>query len=971
MLNHAIAKFKPHSQNSGTLAIAQVDSGNSIGMQFTNGSGTADWDIALQPFGGRVGIGKVDPNYTLDVAGTGRFTNILYNTSTSENAIKTRFIAGAASGATTDGTLYLQYGKTNPVSIGETSTGGLHVAGNVGIGTTSPSAKLHVSGTSDVLLVEGSGSTILDIQGSQGQLFSVTDSLVGSLFSVNDISGLPIIEVFDTDKVVMGTFGQNTLVVTGSRVGIGTTAPAQRLHVNGASIIADGNTAIDPDVSDYSVVAGAINDGGGWGVNSGIGGRAAGAGDTWAIGHNGGNLYFGIGNGTAANSLTTFLEVSPTRVLKFPQLTAGFLKTNASGVVSVDTTTGTVDTSTLEVSGYRYNNPAQGKWYQVGTYQYINPTIYYKYTKVANLTAASLIGALEYICKKDSNYAGAVRGTVHLATYNGSSMSVQHDQHGGDGDISPEVYIDNNRDVWLRMVNSAWNSHLRFRWIDIDGGITTYDGSTQQNSTIANSALVAPGQSVRFTWGNVTALTVYNSVSKAYNLSVETDITVGDQIIHRGDTDTYMQFHNANEWRVVTAGSERLEVGSNVKISNASFGTATTATSATSASFATFANSAGSSINATNALNIAVNDTDTNATFYPLFGDGTSGNVRAYVDASTFTYNASSDTLTVANLAGNATTATTATTASNAMLLDGLDSTLFVRSDSNDTLQGNYLFSRTNTSPAIDVSGHAGAASYNYFLRARNDEGNKVVMFVNGSTRTADGGVNAATIRNDGGFLILGSASHSTKLVGSGNLTYNGDAVLTTAAGTAVSATSASHAEFADTAGTAGSATTATTATNADNVNIDNTTTGTGYRVMFADSAGTGYERPYVHDNGIEYDPETGTLRLSGDVVAYNSFSDRELKDNIQTYEGGLNAVMQLNPVTYEWKKGREGQEIGLIAQEVEQVVPQVVREQQRMDEGTYKTVDYEKLVAVLIDAVQDQQRQINELKDKLNGLTE
>ena len=72
------------------------------------------------------------------------------------------------------------------------------------------------------IALQGSGSTIFDIQGSQGQLFSVTDSLVGSLFSVNDISGIPILEVFDTDKVVMGTFGQNTLVVSGSNVAIGT-----------------------------------------------------------------------------------------------------------------------------------------------------------------------------------------------------------------------------------------------------------------------------------------------------------------------------------------------------------------------------------------------------------------------------------------------------------------------------------------------------------------------------------------------------------------------------------------------------------------------------------------------------------------------------------------------------------------------------------------------------------------------------
>jgi hypothetical protein len=107
---------------------------------------------------------------------------------------------------------------------------------NVGVGFDLPEATLHVSGTSDVFIVEGSGSTVVDVQGSQGQLFSVTDSLSGSLMSVNDISGIPILEVFSDNKVVMGTFGANTLVVTGSSVGIGTNTPGSKLSIDDGNI---------------------------------------------------------------------------------------------------------------------------------------------------------------------------------------------------------------------------------------------------------------------------------------------------------------------------------------------------------------------------------------------------------------------------------------------------------------------------------------------------------------------------------------------------------------------------------------------------------------------------------------------------------------------------------------------------------------------------------------------------------------
>ena len=68
-----------------------------------------------------------------------------------------------------------------------------------------------ISGTGqNILTVIGSGnsttSPIFSVQGSQGELFSVTDSLTGSLFSVNDISGLPILEVFSDNTTLMGSY---------------------------------------------------------------------------------------------------------------------------------------------------------------------------------------------------------------------------------------------------------------------------------------------------------------------------------------------------------------------------------------------------------------------------------------------------------------------------------------------------------------------------------------------------------------------------------------------------------------------------------------------------------------------------------------------------------------------------------------------------------------------------------------------
>jgi hypothetical protein len=96
-------------------------------------------------------------------------------------------------------------------------------------GTSTTPATLAINSGSVSIFRSGSASTsdaLFDVEGAQGQLFSVIDSFSGSLMSVNDISGFPILDVRSDDTVVMGTFGSDALKVTGSSVIIGTTGSA-------------------------------------------------------------------------------------------------------------------------------------------------------------------------------------------------------------------------------------------------------------------------------------------------------------------------------------------------------------------------------------------------------------------------------------------------------------------------------------------------------------------------------------------------------------------------------------------------------------------------------------------------------------------------------------------------------------------------------------------------------------------------
>jgi hypothetical protein len=71
-----------------------------------------------------------------------------------------------------------------------------------------------ISGSSLTVYGSGSAQPVFTVQGSSGELFSVTDSLTGSLFSVNDISGLPILEVFSDNTTLIGNYLDPMLITT-------------------------------------------------------------------------------------------------------------------------------------------------------------------------------------------------------------------------------------------------------------------------------------------------------------------------------------------------------------------------------------------------------------------------------------------------------------------------------------------------------------------------------------------------------------------------------------------------------------------------------------------------------------------------------------------------------------------------------------------------------------------------------------
>jgi hypothetical protein len=131
--------------------------------------------------------------------------------------------------------------------------------------------------------------------------------------------------------------------------------------------------------------------------------------------------------------------------------------------------------------------------------------------------------------------------------------------------------------------------------------------------------------------------------------------------------------------------------------------------------------------------------------------------------------------------------------------------------------------------------------------------------------------------------------------------------------------------------------------------------------IQFSDNSHIDMFINNVHKYRFEAD---GDFHADGDVIAYSTTtpSDQRLKENVKVIDSALDKLDQISGVTFDWIDRDDKRSGGVIAQELEKVMPEIVKEIDNLkDEDKFKAVDYNGVIALLIEAVK-------ELNDKCNN---
>jgi hypothetical protein len=331
-------------------------------------------------------------------------------------------------------------------------------------------------------------------------------------------------------------------------------------------------------------------------------------------------------------------------------------------------------------------------------------------------------------------------------------------------------------------------------------------------------------------------------------------------------------------------------------------------------------------------------------------GTVTAGNVKAILPAGTITGSAQVTGLSNAQLTNSSTT---------------IGTTAIALGASSTTLAG--LTSVTSTAFVGALTGNASTVTTN-----ANLTGN--VTSVGNATTIASGVVTSDMIVD--GTIVNGDINASAAIVDTKLATIATAGKVSNSATTATNANTANAIVARDASGNFSAGTITATLTGNVTGNVTGNTSGTAATVTTAaqtaiTSVGTLTSLTVSGATATGALTVTGAVTATGDITAYYT-SDKRHKNNIQTIPNALEKVTKLNGVTWEWNDDvnevtKSTPKTGLIAQEVQEVLPEVVKTR---DDG-FLALDYSKMMGLMVEAIKEQQTQIHSLTIEIEKLKE